>query len=216
MLVTLATVVQRLRDALAAPLPGSAAHLRMVRRPPRGFAPGVLPADCRNGAVLLLLYEAEGEVRVVLTLRSSELSRHRGQVSLPGGAMEPGESPADAAVREAVEEIGLDPGAVRTLGELTPFHVPVSGFIVHPVIAFLDGPASFRPCSPEVERIIEAPVSRILDRDALRIEARILDGLPYQVPYFDLLGHKVWGATAMILAELAELLGVRVSIGDAP
>lgn len=216
MLSTLAKIVQRLRDALAVPLPGSAAHLRMVRRPPRGFAPGVLPPGCRDGAVLLLLYEERDEARVVLTLRSGDLSRHRGQVSLPGGAMEPGESPGEAAVREAVEEIGVDPDAVRILGLLTPFHVPVSGFIVHPVVAYLEGPASFRPCPPEVERIIEAPVRRILDPAALGIEPRVLDGLSYQVPFFDLAGQKVWGATAMILSELAEMLGVRVSIGDAP
>ena len=212
----LAPIVQRLRIALASPLPGSAAHLRMVRRPPRGFAPGVLPPGCRDGAVLLLLYEAESDARVVLTLRSGDLSRHRGQVSLPGGAMEPGESAAEAAVREAVEEIGVDPGAVRILGELTRFHVPVSGFIVHPVIAFSEGPASFRPCSPEVERIIEASVGRILDPAALGVEPRVLDGLPYEIPYFDVAGSKVWGATAMVLSEFAELLGVRVSIGDAP
>jgi len=92
----------------------------------------------------------------------------------------------------------------------------VSGFIVHPVIAFTEGPASFRPCSPEVERIIEAPVGRLLDPAALGVEPRVLDGLSYEIPYFDVAGSKVWGATAMVLSEFAELLGVRVSIGDAP
>lgn len=218
----LATIVPLLRASLAAPLPGSAAHLRMVRRPPRGFVPGVLPADCRDGAVLLLVHESEREACVVLTLRSDRLSRHRGQVSLPGGAMEPGESPAEAAIREAVEEIGIDAGAIEVLGEITAFHVPVSRFIVHPVVAFSEQQLSVRAASPEVERIIEAPVSRLLDPAALAIEPRVLDGLLYEVPYFDVAGHKVWGATAMILSEFAALLGVatdpdtRRATGGAP
>jgi 8-oxo-dGTP pyrophosphatase MutT (NUDIX family) len=204
--MTLADVVPKLRSGLAAPLPGSVAHLRMVRRPPRGFVPGVLPPDCRHGAVLLLVYEVAGEVRVVLTLRAEGLSRHRGQVSLPGGAMEPGESPSETAVREAVEEIGVPAEAVHHLGVLTPFHVPVSGFIVHPVVAYSEESLSFRAASPEVDRIIEAPLTRLLDPSSVSVEPRVLDGLPYEVPYFDVAGHKVWGATAMILSELVLLL----------
>jgi 8-oxo-dGTP pyrophosphatase MutT (NUDIX family) len=183
----------------------------MVRRPPRGFVPGVLPAGCRDGAVLLLVYESGGEACVVLTVRADRLPRHRGQVSLPGGAMEPGESAAGAAVREAVEEVGADASAIRILGDLTPFHVPVSGFIVHPVVARGDGVFAFHPASPEVERILEVPVRRILDRSALGIETRVLDGLSYEVPFFDLAGAKVWGATAMILSEFAALLGVETA-----
>jgi 8-oxo-dGTP pyrophosphatase MutT (NUDIX family) len=181
----------------------------MVRRPPRGFVPGVLPADCRDGAVLLLVYERGGEASVVLTVRSDGLPRHRGQVSLPGGAIERGESAAQAAVRETVEEIGVDADAIRILGALTPFHVPVSGFIVHPVLARGEGPVAFRRASPEVERILEVPVSRILDPEAIGIETRVIDGLTYDVPFFDVAGSKVWGATAMILSEFAALLGVR-------
>jgi len=208
--VTLDDIVRRLRTSLESPLPGADAHLRMVRRPPRGFVPGVLPADCRDGAVLLLVYESDGEPRIVLTLRSDSLSRHRAQVSLPGGAMEEGETERDAAIREAVEEIGIEAGSIRVLGDLTPFHVPVSRFIIHPVLAYSERALTVRAASPEVERIIEAPVRLLLDPATVRIEPRVLDGLPYEVPYFDVAGLKVWGATAMILSEFVALLGVRL------
>lgn len=145
---------------------------------------------------------------MVFTLRSSTLSHHRGQVSLPGGRIETGESPEEAAIREAVEEIGIEARDSRVLGRMTPFHVPVSRFVVHPVVASADHPPEFRIASPEVERIIEVPLTELLDPSRARLETRVLDGIVSEVPYFDWAGHKVWGATAMVLSEFLALLGV--------
>lgn len=145
---------------------------------------------------------------MVFTLRSKSLSHHRGQVSFPGGRVEAHESVADAALREAREEIGVEPRRILALGEITPFHLPVSAYVVHPLVAVANEPLELHVASPEVERIIEVRLDEILDPARVRIESRVLDGIDTEVPYFDLSGQKVWGATAMILSEFLALLGV--------
>jgi 8-oxo-dGTP pyrophosphatase MutT (NUDIX family) len=175
--------------------------------------------------VLLLLYPKEDVPHIVLTVRSVALTHHRGQVSLPGGRIESGESAARAALREAREEIGVDPGPLSILGELTPFHVVVSRYIVHPVVAAATARPRLSVLSAEVERILEVSVHELLDPARARVEDRVLEGLDCEVPYFDVAGEKVWGATAMILSEFAALFGSlpdpwaprsRPGAGDAP
>ena len=122
-------IEQSLRVSLAGTLPGLQAQLRFAPQPQRPeWRAGHFPSDSRIAAGLLLLYPREYDVAVPLTVRASHLPRHAGQISLPGGAADPGETLAATALREASEEIGVDPAAVRILGELTPVHVVVSGF----------------------------------------------------------------------------------------
>ena len=141
-----------------------------------------------------------------LTVRASGLRRHPGQISLPGGAADPGEALADTALREAQEEIGVEPGAVRVVGELTPVHVLVSGFTLHPIIGVTDTRPSFRPAAHEVEQILEVSMDDLRDASNIRRGTRTREGVAIEYPYFDLLGHQVWGATAMILGEFISLL----------
>ncbi len=196
-----------LRERLAGTLPGLEAQLRFMPTPPRtGWKPGEFPSDARIAAGLLLLYPGERGPSVPLTVRASSLRRHAGQISLPGGATDPGETLVEAALREAHEEIGVDPATVRILGELTPVHVLVSGFTLHPVVGVTHARPSFMPAAHEVERVLEVSVADIQDASSIRHGTRTREGVAIEYPYFDLLGHQVWGATAMILGEFICLL----------
>ena len=201
------TVEQLLRERLAGTLPGLEAQLRFAPSPPReGWRAGHFPEDARLAAGLVLVYPADGAVALPLTVRSSGLARHAGQISLPGGATDPGETLAQAALREASEEIGVDPGAVEVLGELTPVHVLVSGFTLHPIVGVARERPDFVAAPGEVDEILEVSLDDLRDASRIRRGTRIREGMAVEYPYFDLLGHQVWGATAMVLGEFICLL----------
>ncbi|HYT68798.1 MAG TPA: CoA pyrophosphatase [Vicinamibacterales bacterium] len=196
-----------LRDRLAGTLPGLEAQLRFMPTPPRsGWKPGDFPSDARIAAGLLLLYPGDRGPSIPLTVRASGLSRHAGQISLPGGATDPGETLAQAALREAHEEIGVDPASVRILGELTPVYVLVSGFTLHPLVGITHERPTFAPAAHEVEAVVEVSVEDLQDASSIRQGTRTREGVAIEYPYFDLKGHQVWGATAMILGEFICLL----------
>lgn len=206
----LAALEAWLRAVLARPLPGLAAQLAAAPLPrPDAWRPGHFPRDAKQAAGLLLLYPVDDLPHLVLTVRSAVLPHHPGQVSLPGGALDEGETVERAALREAHEEVGIDPAQVRLLGCLTPVHVVISGFVLHPVIGLCERRPAFRNAAHEVARILEVPLDALLGPSRLRRERRWYQGREYDVPYFDLCGEKVWGATAMVLAELATLLAAR-------
>ncbi|MDQ3071562.1 MAG: CoA pyrophosphatase [Acidobacteriota bacterium] len=198
---------RRLIARLDAPLPGASAHLRLVAKPPRGgWEAGVVPDTARVAAALALIYpDGTGRMRIPLTLRTSTLPHHAGQISLPGGSVDAGETIEQAALREAHEEIGVDPARVRVLGRLSAIHVLVSNFGLHPVLAVTDARPDFSAHAPEVDRIIEIDVARLCDASCLRTGVRMRDGVTVSYPYFDLEDTQVWGATAMVLAEIAAL-----------
>jgi len=197
-----------LRERLAGTLPGLEAQLRFMPTPPprTRWKPGEFPTDARIAAGLLLLYPGARGASIPLTVRASSLRRHAGQISLPGGATDPGETLAQAALREAHEEIGVDPASVRVLGELTPVHVLVSGFTLHPVVGITHDRPSFTPAAHEVETVVEVSVDDLKDASSIRQGSRTREGVAIEYPYFDLMGHHVWGATAMILGEFICLL----------
>jgi 8-oxo-dGTP pyrophosphatase MutT (NUDIX family) len=199
-----ANLIQRLQR----PLPGGAAHLKLVPQPPRGgWQAGIVPESARPAAALALIYQDDqGVLRLPLTLRASTLPHHPGQISLPGGAVDAGETIEDAALREAQEEVGVEPSRVRLLGRMTPVHVLVSNFALHPVLAVTDARPSFSAHAPEVDRIIEIDIDRLCDSSCLQMGVRLRDGARIAYPYFDLEEVQVWGATAMVLAELGDLI----------
>jgi 8-oxo-dGTP pyrophosphatase MutT (NUDIX family) len=203
----LKSVEQILRERLAGTLPGIEAQLRFAPSPTRpGWQAGHLPAESRMAAALLLVYPRDSGVAVPLTVRGLGLARHAGQISLPGGAADPGETIVDAALREASEEIGIDPSSVRVLGELTPVHVLVSGFTLHPIVGVTETEPDFVAAPGEVEEILEISLDDLRDASRIRRGVRMREGLAIEYPYFDLVGHQVWGATAMILGEFISLL----------
>lgn len=192
-----------LRVSLAGTLPGIQAQMRFAPFPALTGEPH---AGARVAAALLLLYPGAEGVSVPLTVRARTLARHAGQISLPGGATNPGETLAEAALREASEEIGLDPAGVRILGELTPVQVLVSGFTLHPVVGVTDTRPPFQASPAEVAEILEVRLEHLRDASRIRTGTRLREGVAVEYPYFDLAGHHVWGATAMVLGEFVCLL----------
>ena len=200
-------IEQALRVRLAGTLPGVEAQMRFVPSPSRpGWRIDHYPEDARIAAALLLIYPRDGDIAIALTVRASGLTRHAGQISLPGGATEPGETLAETALREASEEIGIDPSAVRVLGELTPVHVLISGFTLHPVVGVSDTRPDFIASPAEVAEVVEVSLDDLRDASRIRTGTRIREGMAVEYPYFDLAGHQVWGATAMVLGEFVCVL----------
>lgn len=204
--VTHAELLLRLRDSLTGPLPGPGAHAAMAPRPRGDWPVGFDTALIRPAAGLLLLFPVDEQPHVVLTVRSDRV-RHSGQVSLPGGAVEPGEAIEAAAVREAREEVALLEHDVRVLGALTPLDIPVSGFRLHPIIAALDRRPQLHPSNDEVARILEIPVDTLLDPATVQWRRMVRDSLTMDVPAFVTHDSAIWGATAMILAEFLTMAG---------
>jgi len=178
--------------------------LRGSRVPPAGSRP-------RPAAVLVLVHPDErGEACVVLTERATRGGHHSGEVSLPGGRAEPDDgNPAGTALREAAEEIALDPTAagVRVLGELERFWIPVSNFEVTPVVALAERPPSLRAAQDEVARIVHAPLARFLPGAPVEIVERTVRDWPLRYGAYAVEGLSVWGATARILSQLGGLVG---------
>src|SRR6185312_15764375 len=199
-------VIAQLETALRTELPGADAHQWLAPRPRRSWPSGFNPARIRHAAGLLLVFPIARRAHIVLTVRADSV-RHGGQVSLPGGVVEPGETFEQTARRETQEEIALPADAARVLGPLTPIDIPVSGFRLHPIVAALDARPVLMPSDAEVARILEVDVAALCEPANFLTHNRVRDGRALAVPGFHVQGHEIWGATAMILAELLVLLG---------
>ncbi|HVH26581.1 MAG TPA: CoA pyrophosphatase [Vicinamibacterales bacterium] len=199
-------VVQRLTEGLRGPLPGAAAHALLAPPTRRRWPDGFDLARVRHAAGLVLVLPIATRPHVVLTLRAETLGRHGGQVSLPGGAVEPGETFEQAALREAQEEVALPAADAQALGLLTPLDIPVSGFRLHPVVAWIDRRPDFKPAHGEVAAVVEVSVEDLLNQQQLTTVERERDGRRIVVPALRAGGFEVWGATAMVLAEFLMLL----------
>lgn len=200
-------LVDLLSTRLKQPLPGHDAHVTMAPRySTRRKELSVRGKDCRHAGVLAALLHEHGETKIVLTVRRKDLQDHAGQISFPGGQQENDETLRETALREAEEEIGLPPASVHLLGVLTPLYIPPSNFCVHPYVGAVYEPPPLRPTDEEVQRVLRVPLSRLLDPKTRTEEPWTLHGTVVDVPFYDLDGVAVWGATAMMLAELLSVI----------
>lgn len=174
------------------------------------LAPALLaPAEARQlpvhgskeAAVLVAIYEQAGELGTVLTRRRSDLRRHAGEISFPGGRRDPGEPElVETALREAHEEIGLLPATVHVAGALPPTPTIATGYAIHPFVGAISTPQDWTPSEREVEEIIEVPLSVLAGGYGRR--RLIRRGIPFVTDTYELGDSMVWGATARILAGL--------------
>jgi 8-oxo-dGTP pyrophosphatase MutT (NUDIX family) len=202
-----AEVLDELERKLRGPLPGLHAQLRMAPEPRPGTRPhGEVESSSQPAGVLILFYPKDGRLHLLLTRRTERVLTHRGQISFPGGTQHPGEAIEETALREAGEELGLDPRTIIVIGRLTPLYIPPSNFCIYPVVARLPERPALRPQPEEVAEVLEVPVAHLLDPGTRRHEAWTLNGAPYDVPFYAFGEHKIWGATAMVLAELLALI----------
>lgn len=199
-----------IRTRLNQPLPGREAQYRLAPFYRRSDVDASFdPKDYRLSAVMVLLCSREtGRWFIPLTLRNEYAGTHSAQVSLPGGKYDEADGDLQqTALRECYEEIGLSE-QIEVLGPLTSLHIPVSRFAVHPFVAVL-GARDWKYISHEreVKSIIELPLESLLNDDIIQSgDITIGNGSKVQAPYFHFRDHKIWGATAMILSELKQLL----------
>jgi 8-oxo-dGTP pyrophosphatase MutT (NUDIX family) len=201
----------RLRTAVAKPLPSwrevyegfSPRDLETGERRSRRPEPGA-----RRAAVLVPILPAPEGARVVYTVRTDALRDHAGQVSFPGGSLEPGDgSPRETALREAEEEVDLRPDLVEVIGELDEVYIPPSDFLVRPVVGLLRPEAELVMAPEEVEEIFSVPLSELMSPKALKEVVWEREGRLYEVRVFAAGGYEIWGATAAMTAGLLARLG---------
>lgn len=162
--------------------------------------------DYKKSAVCLLLYEKNETPHLLLIKRPDTHQFHAGQIALPGGSCDAGETYEQTALRELHEETGLEITDTHILGRISPFYIPVSNFYIQPVVAYLTHPPQCHP-SPEVEQVIEFSLLELLDESILgETEVTTQGNLKLKTPYFKVQGFVLWGATAMILSEVKQLL----------
>ncbi len=201
-------VVNFLSDRLKKPLPGGSAHEPLRATPIGSLKPKFEHmSPPKPGSVLILLYEYEGMIKFPLTKRPDYLGTHGGQVSLPGGKKEKDETAFETAIREGVEEVGINAEEVTILGRLSDFFVIPSNFMIVPVVAYTNVVPQFVPQQSEVERILTGNLDQLVREDAVQqkeiLAAKIY---PMLAPHFLIENEVVWGATAMMLNELRTIL----------
>ncbi len=199
--------IQRLNDRITAGLPGMIAHRRMAppARPLVSFDEHDYPA-AKKGSVLILFYPFKETICMALIKRQSYDGVHSGQVAFPGGKIEKDETAEQAALRETKEEIGVDENKITIFNRLSNVYIPPSNFFVFPFLGYAKQRPDFHPDQHEVEYIIESPVDVLMD-DSIKGIMDIQRGDQImKAPYYEIMQHKVWGATAIILSELEFLL----------
>lgn len=202
-------LIETLKKRMVHDLPGeSAQYLMAPKHRPRTDFYARNKIEPRKGSVLILLYPSDGETCVALTLRNEYDGVHSRQVSFPGGKLEESDGTLEyTALRESKEEIGVDFNKVEIIGKLTDLYIPPSNFLVSPYLAYTNSRPEFVLDSREVAALIEVPVVQFLDEKIkTRKKNQTGSGTEIDVPCYVVNDKIIWGATAMMISEFAELL----------
>lgn len=196
-----------LKEKLQGELPGIKAHSKMLPPGRRLKTYDNEISSVKQSSVLLLLFPEGDQLYTCLTKRPQTMKHHPGQISFPGGKVEKEDRSAEmTALREAREEVGINPDAIEILGKLSDLYVEVSKFSIQPFLAWADQKPDFLVDFGEVEELILFPVSDFVTNEIIsETELETVTG-PLQIKYYPYNGEFIWGATAMILSELIEIL----------
>ena len=200
---------QTLEHRLQEPLPGTEAQFRMAHAFRKQVPPP--PPDARVASVMALFYPKNKEWNMVFIERvaTNPNDRHSGQISFPGGKKDPEDHyPSQTALRETEEEIGVAANSIKLIGELTQLYIPVSNFLVYPFVGKIDYTPTFQPQVEEVADILEVPFEQFYAPNAIQTkDMTVGQGIKLRnVPYFHIQEKVIWGATAMMLSELMEVM----------
>lgn len=197
----------QLKNAILGELPGLEAQMTMCTIPRPGMRSiHDVEGKYREAGVLLLLYIHKDEWHLVLTKRTDELPHHRGQISLPGGTREPSETLEETALRETEEELGISVRGLDLIGSLTPLYIPPSSFVIHPFVAVNHARPRFHPSPIEVAELLEVPLVHLIQDINQKVETWFIRGKEIEVPFYRFNDYKIWGATAMVLAEFLVII----------
>ena len=158
-----------------------------------------------SSAVLLPIYNKEGQCHILFTQRTNNVKEHKGQISFPGGARQDGESLRDTALRESQEEVGLSPNQVEVLGELDDTATTTSNFVVTPFVGVIPWPNDLRADGWETDEIIEVPIGALLAKSSREDRKEVIGGQPVTSYFYHYGDRVIWGATARILHQFLEL-----------
>lgn len=197
---------ENIKKALSQNLPGSTSHRRMLPFNRELLANSEEQTRLKHSSVLLLLYPENNELHVCLIKRPAHMKHHAGQIALPGGRIEKGETALETALRETWEEIGILPQQIEILGTLSELYVQVSRFQIHPFVGWFNTKPEFIICKNEVEKTISFPIKNIQNA-VEKVELNTILGT-LKVPCIQFEGEIIWGATAMILSEFGDVLGL--------
>ena len=197
--------IEALTKMLRRDLEGKSAQRKMM------IIPNQFPTENQENegipaSILLLLYPLEGEWFFFLTERSQNVEHHKGQISFPGGVVEKNESKMNAAIRETNEEIGVDKDVIKIIGNLTPLYIPVSNFHISPYVGWTEEKPHTKVQDAEVKRVFSVSINDLILERNLKTKKDFFSNKSVKVPYFDLNGETVWGATSMILSEFKFIL----------
>jgi len=197
--------IEALTKMLRRDLEGKSAQQKMMITPNR-FPTKSQENEGIPASILLLLYPLEGEWFFFLTKRSQDVEHHKGQISFPGGVVEMNESKMNAAIRETNEEIGVDRDVIKIIGNLTPLYIPVSNFHISPYVGWTEEKPHTKVQDAEVKRVFSVSINDLILEKNLKTKKDFFSNKSVKVPYFDLNGETVWGATSMILSEFKFIL----------
>ena len=213
------TLIERLQKRLAGELPGIKSWERMAVKSQKGqsieseslqkyseWLTKEKMSVMKKAAVLIGLFQKEGEWYLPLIKRPMHEKNHPGQIALPGGAMEKDETLENTAIREAFEEVGIKPDDVGIIGVMTPLPVPVSNYVISPFVGIINKEPKWKINKDEVEELIILKLDDLINADNGYSEDWNLRGNQVKVPIFKLMDKTIWGATATVLCELIDLI----------